>query len=112
MSKSGSTHHATFGQADIDDGRALSRTQRPQKDQESSAPSASDDPPSTESVPEYLEKNVMMVLTEGLEDLCRQRPANPVDHLALFLLRHSRSSTAVEADPRSTVPAEPAKKEN
>ncbi|KAG8348048.1 Dpy 30 motif [Trypanosoma vivax] len=64
------------------------------------------------SVPEYLESTVMTVLTEGLEDLCRQRPANPVDHLALFLLRHSHSSSATEVDRKSAVPVEPKKRDD
>ncbi|EAN85877.1 hypothetical protein C3747_15g1045c [Trypanosoma cruzi] len=72
-------------------------------------------PPSEEpmrllSVPEYLESTVMAVLTEGLEDLCRQRPANPVDHLALFLLRRSKSNTVTEVPAKDAIPAEPPKK--
>ncbi|ESS69533.1 hypothetical protein TCDM_14213 [Trypanosoma cruzi Dm28c] len=72
-------------------------------------------PPSEEpvrllSVPEYLESTVMAVLTEGLEDLCRQRPANPVDHLALFLLRRSKSNAVTEVPAKDAIPAEPPKK--
>ncbi|KAH9599967.1 Dpy-30 motif [Trypanosoma melophagium] len=64
------------------------------------------------SVPEYLDSTVMAVLTEGLEDLCRQRPANPVDHLALFLLRRSQSNTAIEVAPKDAVPVEPVKEQH
>ncbi|KEG11589.1 hypothetical protein DQ04_02461040 [Trypanosoma grayi] len=74
-----------------------------------SAHGFADDPRASLSVPEYLDGAVMAVLTEGLEDLCRQRPANPVDHLAFFLLRRSQSNAAIEVAPQDAVPMEPLK---
>lgn len=56
------------------------------------------------SAQEYLEMTVMDVLTEGLEDLCRVRPANPVDYLALYLLRRSGASNPVEVPFTQAVP--------
>ncbi|CAD2222046.1 hypothetical protein AGDE_02211 [Angomonas deanei] len=80
---------------------------------ESSA--ANDQPPSSEEptvpVQQYLEDTVMSTLAEGLEDLCRVRPANPVDYLALYLLRRSQSSTVVEVPISAAQPIVTAQKE-
>lgn len=52
----------------------------------------------------YLEDTVMGVLTEGLEDVCRVRPPNPIDYLALYLLRRSSSRNVVEVPFDDVVP--------
>ncbi|CCW65377.1 unnamed protein product [Phytomonas sp. EM1] len=52
----------------------------------------------------YLESSVMDILTQGLEDLCRMRPANPIDYLAFYLLRRSPSSNVVEVPYSDTKP--------
>lgn len=70
----------------------------------------SDPLPAEVPAQEYLEQSVMSVLTQGLEDVCRVRPANPVDYLALYLLRSSPSSRPIEvpyteAVPQVTVPS-------
>eukprot|EP00796_Vickermania_ingenoplastis_P010159 gene10159-7113_t len=56
------------------------------------------------SVPEYLETSVATVLTQALEDLCRFRPANPVDYLALYLLRRAQPQNVVEVPFSEAVP--------
>ena len=35
----------------------------------------------------YLEDNVVHVLLQGLQTLARERPENPVDYLAMYLLQ-------------------------
>eukprot|EP00758_Cryptobia_borreli_P000500 Tbor_TRINITY_DN1151_c0_g1::TRINITY_DN1151_c0_g1_i1::g.15639::m.15639 len=42
---------------------------------------------SGEEAQEYLEENVMPLLSHALHALCVVRPPNPVDYLALYLLR-------------------------
>lgn len=77
-----------------------------------SSPLGNSDPPATTetnplfqlSVSEYLESTVAAVLSQGLEDLCRFRPANPVDYLALYLLRRAQLSNAVEVPYSEAVP--------
>lgn len=61
------------------------------------------------STQEYLETEVMDVLTQALEDVCRVRPANPVDYVALYLLRRSTVSNPVEV-PFSVAVPQPAPK--
>jgi hypothetical protein len=36
---------------------------------------------------QYLEENVVHILLQGLKTLARERPENPVDYLAMYLLR-------------------------
>lgn len=36
---------------------------------------------------QYLEDNVVHVLLQGLKTLARERPENPVDFLAMYLLQ-------------------------
>ncbi|CCW72182.1 unnamed protein product [Phytomonas sp. Hart1] len=52
----------------------------------------------------YLESTVMDTLNQGLEDLCRVKPANPIDYLAFYLLRRSPSSNVVEVPYNDTKP--------
>lgn len=40
----------------------------------------------------YLDQTVVPVLIEGLKAVSRERPPNPIEYLALFLLRESASS--------------------
>lgn len=40
---------------------------------------------------DYLEATVVHVLVQGLKAVCRERPHNPVDYLALYLLKHNPS---------------------
>lgn len=61
------------------------------------------------STQDYLESTVMCVLTEGLEQVCRVRPANPVDFLALYLLRRSKCGKPVEVPYEEAVPVASAK---
>lgn len=56
------------------------------------------------SVTEYLEESVATVLAYALEDLCRIRPANPVDYLAMYLLRRSQLKNVVEVPYAEAVP--------
>lgn len=56
------------------------------------------------SVSDYLEDSVATVLTNALDDLCRVRPANPVDYLALYLLRRVQSHNMVEVPYSEAVP--------
>ena len=52
-------------------------------------------PPQQQSAREYLEENVLFTLLQGLKVLARERPENPVDALAMHLLKHNpnKSST-------------------
>ena len=57
---------------------------------------------------QYLEERVAPILLQGLEALCRDRPYNPVDYLAMFLLkRNPMQNITVEVPMSATVPAEP-----
>lgn len=56
------------------------------------------------SVSEYLETSVATVLAQGLQDVCRFRPANPVDYLALYLLRRAQNKNVVEVPYSEAVP--------
>lgn len=56
------------------------------------------------SVSDYLEESIATVLAHALEDLCRIRPANPVDYLALYLLRRSQAQNVVEIPYSEAVP--------
>jgi len=38
---------------------------------------------------EYLDETVVPLLLEGLQALARERPANPVEYLAAYLLKHN-----------------------
>jgi hypothetical protein len=53
---------------------------------------------------QYLEENVAHVLMQGLKSLARERPENPADYLALYLLQRSQGSShmTVEVPLRST----------
>lgn len=44
-----------------------------------------------ESLPtkQYLESTVIPILIEGLSFLARERPSNPVEYLAAYLLKHN-----------------------
>jgi len=37
----------------------------------------------------YLEETVVPLVIEGLSAVARERPANPVEYLATFLLKHN-----------------------
>ena len=53
----------------------------------------------------YLEDNVVPVLLQGLKVLCRERPENPVDSLALYLLkRNPNKNITVEVPIEATIP--------
>lgn len=50
---------------------------------------------------EYLEDSVVPVLVQGLKVLVRERPENPVDYLAMYLLKHNpKSNVSVEVPVR------------
>ena len=51
----------------------------------------------TQGAREYLEATTVPVLLQGLTALTRERPENPVDYLALYLLkRNPNKSVTVE----------------
>lgn len=45
---------------------------------------------------QYLTDNVLPVLTEGLIEVCRMKPADPVDYLAEYLFKHNVNNLAGE----------------
>ena len=50
----------------------------------------------------YLEENVVHVLLQGLKVIARERPANPVDALAMYLLKKNpNKSCTVEVPLKS-----------
>uniref|UniRef100_A0A7S0WXV9 Protein dpy-30 homolog n=1 Tax=Chlamydomonas leiostraca TaxID=1034604 RepID=A0A7S0WXV9_9CHLO len=38
---------------------------------------------------QYLEASVVPVLMQGLQAVCKERPENPVEYLAYYLLQHN-----------------------
>lgn len=46
---------------------------------------------SSQSLPvrQYLESTVVPLLMQGLQSLCKERPENPVEYLANYLLQHN-----------------------
>mmetsp|Transcript_9219 Transcript_9219/g.16219 ORF Transcript_9219/g.16219 Transcript_9219/m.16219 type:complete len:98 (+) Transcript_9219:106-399(+) len=47
----------------------------------------------------YLEAAVVPVLMQGMQALCKDRPENPVEYLAYYLLAHNPQNT--KSDPPS-----------
>jgi protein dpy-30 len=41
----------------------------------------------------YLDQTVVPLLLQGLAELAKERPDNPIEHLANFLLKHSNENT-------------------
>ena len=37
----------------------------------------------------YLDQTVVPILLQGLSDLVKQRPDDPVEHLAAYLMKHN-----------------------
>jgi len=69
-------------------------------------------PPSADAIVEdllpfearaYLDEKVLPILLLSLTALVRERPENPVDYVAHFLLRHSKAAarTFVEVPPQA-----------
>lgn len=59
---------------------------------------------------QYLMETLSPVLIQGLEALCRDRPENPVDALAMYLLKRTPNrNIAVEVPISATVPDPPAR---
>lgn len=56
------------------------------------------------STSEYLESSVGMILTHALQNVCRFRPANPVDYLAMYLLRRAQPDNVIEVPYNQAVP--------
>jgi len=62
-------------------------------------------PPTGPSAPElqsmpiraYLDQTVVPILLDGMSELVKERPANPIEYLASYLIRHdpARAGTAV-----------------
>lgn len=62
-----------------------------------------------ESSRDYLGRTLAPVLLQGLQAMCRDRPQNPADYLAMYLLKRStKRDVTVEVPLSATVPAEPA----
>lgn len=56
----------------------------------------------------YLETQLAPILVQGLEALCRDRPENPVDALALYLLKRTpHRNITVEVPIEDTIPKQP-----
>ncbi len=56
---------------------------------------------------QYLEASVVPVLVQGLKSLVQDRPENPVDYLAMYLLKHNPkqpSGVGVEVPFRANPP--------
>lgn len=43
---------------------------------------------------QYLEATVVPILMTGLQALCKERPDNPLEFLAMFLLKHNPQGTS------------------
>lgn len=41
------------------------------------------------SIRSYLDQTVVPVLLQGMAELAKERPENPIEYLAHFLLKHS-----------------------
>lgn len=52
---------------------------------------------------QYLESSVVPLLMQGLQALCKERPDNPVEYLAMYLLKHNPQN----AQPAPTLLATP-----
>jgi len=48
-------------------------------------------------VRQYLESTVVPLLMQGLQSLCKERPDNPVEYLANYLLQHNPQKAAPTA---------------
>lgn len=46
---------------------------------------------------QYLETTVVPPLMQGLQSLCKERPEDPVEYLANYLLEHSQRKKAQQA---------------
>lgn len=50
---------------------------------------------------QYLEGTVVPLLMQGLQALCKERPDNPVEYLAMYLLKHNpQPATATSVTPK------------
>lgn len=58
---------------------------------------------------EYLEKTVLPLVLEGLSWIIKERPNDPVEHLAMFLLKNNHP---VEEEPPKVQPDPPQKGSN
>ena len=57
---------------------------------------------------EYLEKTVLPLVLEGLSWIIRERPNDPVEHLAMFLLKNNHP--AEEEEPPQPLPPAPSQR--
>lgn len=55
---------------------------------------------------QYLESTVVPVLMQGLQSLCKERPEDPLDYLAHYLLQHNPKA-AGEAQQQQTRAQQP-----
>jgi hypothetical protein len=63
----------------------------------------------SEGAREYLDRTLAPVLLQGLQAMCRDRPLNPADYLAMYLLKRStKRNVTVEVPLSATVPVQPA----
>lgn len=52
---------------------------------------------------QYLEETVVHVLLQGLKTLNRERPANPVDFLAMYLLKKNPNKSCTVEVPMGSI---------
>lgn len=55
--------------------------------------------PDVNSLPtrQYLEQTVVPTLTQGMHQLVRERPSDPIEYLAAYLLKHNPKRTVQSA---------------
>ncbi|OEU16672.1 Dpy-30-domain-containing protein [Fragilariopsis cylindrus CCMP1102] len=64
------------------------------------APAAAVAPtPEVQSMPirAYLDQTVVPILLDGMSELVKERPANPIEYLAQYLMRHDPSRAGIVA---------------
>ena len=44
------------------------------------------------SIRSYLDQTVVPVLLQGMADVAKERPENPIEYLANYLLKHSNEN--------------------
>jgi protein dpy-30 len=44
----------------------------------------------------YLDQTVVPVLLQGMAELAKEKPENPIEYLAHFLLKHANESNKIE----------------
>jgi protein dpy-30 len=48
--------------------------------------------PSTLSTRQYLDQTVVPLLLQGMAEVAKERPENPIEYLANYLLKHSNEN--------------------